>query len=826
MARSRRAVWISSLTRKLLTFVIAISCIAEERDIYIVLMEGEPVVFHHQKNSGTMPTEKGEGSDPNSEASKSHAKHLIDSHDQLLQTALDAGSYTKLYSFKNIVNGFAVHTSPSQVERIKKAPGVKIVERDRRAKVMTTYTPQFLGLPAVWTQEGGDRNAGEGTVIGFVDSGIDPLHPSFAGDPTNPYISELPRFSGTCESGPLFPETSCNGKIVSARFFSAGAQAATALNASMDFLSPFDAAGHGSHVASIAAGNFGVPVVVDGFYYGKASGMAPRARIAVYKAIYPSVGALTDVLAAIDQAVLDGVDILTLSIGPDQPPEDAITFLGTFEIFMLAANKAGILVIQAVGNGGPGPYTVVSYSPWTVGVAASDTDRSYPGTLILGNGKKIGGVGLSGPSSGQGLLQHRLILAKDAVIRNGNFPRISQYIEECQYPEALDPAVVLGSVVICTFSDGFYNGTSNLTAIINTAKVLGFVGFVLVANPRYGDFIAEPIPFSVPSIMIPRTSDALLISQYYEEQTSRDKRGLVISYSGRAAIGEGRTAACMGRAPTVSRFSARGPDYIDQRKNPTDVLKPDILAPGHQIWAAWSPLSASDPMLAGQNFALISGTSMATPHISGIAALIKQNNPKWTPSMIASAMSTTATKYDNQGDQIMAHGFEIDSLYTAAPFGFGAGHVNPSRAMDPGLVFSAGYEDYISFLCSLPNLDPASIRTATGGPCTSSFGSPADLNLPSVTITALSGSRTVHRRVTNVASKPETYVCGVLPPAGVMIDIHPPWFRVAPQGIQDLEIRLNVTQALDDFSFGEIVLAGSLDHIARIPLSVLPVSLS
>ncbi|KAL3519416.1 hypothetical protein ACH5RR_017565 [Cinchona calisaya] len=784
----------------------AIRNMQEERDIYLVLVEGEAVAFL-QGNNNTLPAD--------SEVSKAaHAKHLINSHEQLLQNALDEGSYTKLYSFSHIV------------KRVKNAAGVKLVEKDRRVKLMTTYTPDFLGLQEVWAQEGGDRNAGEGIVIGFVDSGINPLHPSFAYDPNNPYTSKPPHFAGTCESGPLFPKTSCNGKIISARFFSAGAEAATTFNASMDFRSPYDAVGHGSHVASTAAGNYGVPVVVDGFYYGRASGMAPRARIAVYKAIYPSIGTLTDVLAAIDQAVLDNVDILTLSIGQDQPPQDTITFLGMFEIFMLAANKAGTLVIQAVGNGGPGPYTVVSYSPWTVGVAASDTDRSYPGTLILGNGQKIGGVGLSGPSFGQGLLQYKLVLAKDAVKVNGRFPRTPQYIEECQYPEALDPAVVLGSVVICTFSDGFYNGTSTLSAIIETAKVLGFVGFVLVANPRYGDFIAEPIPFSVPGIMIPRTSDALVISQYYEQQTSRDKIGLVIRYSGRAAIGEGRNAAYTGRAPTVSRFSSRGPDFIDQAKNPTDVLKPDILAPGHQIWAAWSPMSVLSPMLAGYSFALISGTSMATPHIAGIAALIKQKNPSWTPSMIASAMSTTATQYDNQGDPIMAHGFEINSLYTAAPFGFGAGHVNPSQAIDPGLVFSTGYEDYISFLCTLPNIDPATIRTATGGPCISSFGSPSDLNLPSVTITALSGSRTVHRRVINVASKPETYVCAVLPPNGVMVDVHPPWFRVDPQGIQDLEIRLTVTRALDDFSFGEIVFTGSLNHIVRIPLSVLPISLS
>lgn len=179
-------------------------------------------------------------------------------------------------------------------------------------------------------------------------------------------------------------------------------------------------------------------------------------------------------------------------------------------------------------------------------------------------------------------------------------------------------------------------------------------------------------------------------------------------------------ASYMERAPVVSRFSSRGPDYIDQKRSPADVLKPDILAPGHQIWAAWSPMSILNPILSGSyryrlalcsflliccqyipalntfrlvsghNFALISGTSMAAPHIAGIAALIKQNHSTWTPSMIASAMSTTATKYDNHGDPIMAQGFGAYTLYPAAPFGFGAGLVDPSRALDPGLVFSTG----------------------------------------------------------------------------------------------------------------------------------------
>lgn len=135
-----------------------------------------------------------------------------------------------------------------------------------------------------------------------------------------------------------------------------------------------------------------------------------------------------------------------------------------------------------------------------------------------------------------------------------------------------------------------------------------------------------------------------------------------------------------------------------------------------------------------------------------------------------------------------------------------------------------GYEDYLSFLCSLPNTDPEKIRIATGGTCGGSFSNPSDLNQPSVTITALSGTRVTHRVVKNVASKPETYVSAVLPPKGVSVSVDPAWFTVAPEATQTLEIRLVVTQVLDDFSFGEIVLTGSSNHIVRMPLSVLPVS--
>nr|GEZ70077.1 subtilisin-like protease SBT2.4 [Tanacetum cinerariifolium] len=398
---------------------------------------------------------------------------------------------------------------------------------------------------------GGRRHAGKGIVIGFVDS--------------------------------------------------AGVNASGLLNALVDILSPYDAVGHGSHVAATATGNYGVPVVVNGFYYERASGMA----IAVYKAIYPSVGTKTEVLAAMEQAIKDRVDILSLSIGPDVPPKKTLTMFRMFDIFMLFARKAGVLVIQAAGNRDPDPYTTASYSPWAVGVASCDTDRTYPGSLVLGNGQRISGIGLSGPTFGNTLQRYKLVMAKYAILANGNFSRTPEYVEECQHLEAFDPVI---------------------------------------------------------------------------------------------------------------------------------------------------------------------------------------RNPSWSPSMIASAMATTAFTYDTRGEPIMAHSQDIYSLNGSTPFDHGACFVNPTRAIDPGLA-------------------------------------PSDLNSPSLTISALNEKQLVRRTVKNVVDTAETYVCVVVPPNGVAVELNPRWFTIAPEGTQDLEVILKVTQVQDSFSYGDIVLTGNMKHIVRIPLSVLPTSM-
>ncbi|KAJ0989574.1 hypothetical protein J5N97_007930 [Dioscorea zingiberensis] len=779
------------------------------QSIYLVLLEGEPVAFHKATHDSQIHSRQK--FKPESESSMAYGKSLIESHDQLLKTTLATGTYTKLYSFNHIINGFAIHTTQSQAEKLKRVSGISLIERDRGVKLMTTYTPNFLGLPkGVWAQEGGEEHAGEGIVIGVIDTGINPNHPSFAYDPSKPYN---PQFCGDCDVGPHFPKGSCNGKIVSARFFSAGAASVLPLDASKDF-TPFDEVGHGSHVASIAAGNQGVPVVVDGVV------------LAVYKALYPEGGTVADVVSAVEQAARDRVDVIVLSVGPDEAAEGILTFMSIFEIMLLFARRAGVFVVQAAGNKGPGEATVVSFSPWAVGAAAASTARVYSSNLLLGDGAQLFGLGLSAPTPGNGKIQLKLVHAKDAskVVKNHDSIGTA---EECQDPEALNPIVVQNSIVICTFSQGFLNGTSTFTAILNTSILLSFGGFIFAANPNYGDFIAQPLPFTLPGIMLPSIADVQILLNYYEKHTQRDKRGNVIKFNASAAIGEGRVASFNETAPTVSMFSSRGPDInFDNKINPADVLKPDILAPGQQIWAAWSPASVHEPIFSGENFALLSGTSMAAPHVAGVAALLRQAHPSWSPSMVASAISTTSLQHNNQGLPIMSQGLQLHALYPSTPFDYGAGFINPTSALDPGLVFPSAFEDYITFLCSLPNIDPSMVRSVTGEACNTSLQtSPADLNLPSITVSSLSRFKTVKRQVLNVGKYSEKYLCSIVAAEGIEVNVKPRWFTILPQETQVVEIELNVTNPLKYFTFGEVVLVGSLNHIVRLPLSVCPMEL-
>ncbi|CAA3021817.1 subtilisin-like protease [Olea europaea subsp. europaea] len=792
-----------------------------EAEIYIARIEGEPVISYeggvNDFQATAVESDSDEKIDVTSELVTSYAHHLEKKHDMLLGLLFEHGTYKKLYSYRHLINGFAVHISPEQAEILRQAPGVRSVERDWKVRRLTTHTPQFLGLPTgVWPSGGGFDRAGEDIVIGFVDSGIYPHHPSFSTHNSEPY-GPVPKYRGKCEIDPNTKKDYCNGKIIGAQHFAEAAKMAGAFNAEIDFDSPLDGDGHGSHTAAIAAGNNGIPVRMHGFEFGRASGMAPRARIAVYKSLYRLFGGfVADVVAAIDQAVHDGVDILNLSVGPNSPPATTkTTFLNPFDATLLSAVKAGVFIAQAAGNGGPFPKTLLSYSPWIASVGAAVDDRRYKNHLTLGNGKILAGLGLSPATDANRTFT--LVAANDVLLDSS----VSRYSpSDCQKPEVLNKNLVEGNILLCGYSFNFVIGTASIKKVSQTAKSLGAIGFVLAVENASPGTKFDPVPVSIPGILITDVSKSMELIDYYNISTPRDWTGRVKSFKAVGSIGDGLKPILHKSAPQVALFSARGPNIKDYSFRDADLLKPDILAPGSLIWASWAPNGTDEANYVGEGFALISGTSMAAPHIAGIAALVKQKHPHWSPAAIKSALMTTSTTLDRAERPLQAQqysGSDTLALVPATPFDYGSGHVNPRAALDPGLVFDAGYEDYLGFLCTTPGIDAHEIKSHTSSPCNYTLGHPSNLNTPSIALSHLVGTRTVIRTVTNVALE-ETYVITARMAPAVAIETSPPAMTLRPGASRKFSVTLTVRSVTGSYSFGEVLLKGSRGHKVRIPV--------
>ncbi|CAN1174740.1 Subtilisin-like protease SBT2.6 [Linum perenne] len=791
------------------SLIIVFSLVSVEAKVFMILMEDDPVfsVMSH-----SMIEE---------EKVMAYKQMLMTSHDMFLESILKQ-NYTKLYSYTHLLNGFAVHVqSDEAISTLRRARGVRAVHEDVKMQKLTTHTPEFLGIPnGVWPALGGAENSGDGVVIGLIDTGINPLHPSFRTNmsPRFNITSNSSRFKGKCDTGVRFPSRSCNGKIVGAQYFARAAIAAGDFNATRDYVSPFDADGHGSHTASTAAGNHHIPVIANGFNYGYASGMAPGARIAVYKALYTFGGYMSDVVAAVDQAVEDGVDILSLSIGPSSVPPGPSAFLNVLEMELLFATKAGIFVVQAAGNGGPSSSSILSFSPWITTVAASITDRRYNNTIILGNGLSFSGTGLAPPTSGTASVP----IAAAADVSQRNTTSVMD-IESCQHPEHFIPSLAHQKLIICTYNFDFEYEAASIATVADTIQKVGATGFIITMDPAIGSEQVKgtTMTMKVPAIILNNMQASTALWEYYNSNTKRGTSGEATVFNAEARILGGRQAFFTGQAPVVASYSSRGPDVNNALLQTADVLKPNIMAPGSSIWAAWSPNSEGDLYIKGQKFALVSGTSMATPHIAGVAALIKHKHPKWSPAAITSAMMTTADRFDHHTrSPILAQ--STNQLAPATPFDLGSGSVNPARAIDPGLVFNTQFDNYVQFLCSVPGVDDDSVRRAVGSGCPPRRKASwcSDLNTPSVTISNLVRSRKVIRTVTNVGTLDEFYRVTVRKPVGVNITVTPRFFNVRGHTSRRLRIVLYAINATRSYTFGEMVMHGSRRHVVRVPIAV------
>ncbi|XP_050369783.1 subtilisin-like protease SBT3.18 isoform X1 [Argentina anserina] len=702
-----------------------------------------------------------------------------------------------LYSYKHSFSGFSAKLNSSQATTLAKMKGVVSVFRSKTLQLHTTRSWDFLGLNLISSTSMTSATAsplqlahGQDIIVGIFDTGIWPESESFQEEP---HMRPIPTtWKGNCVKGEMFePAKACNRKLIGARYYLKGFEEEYGpLNASgnPEFRSARDFLGHGTHTASTAVGS----VVKQnasfyGFAEGTARGGAPRARLAVYKVCWGNnySGRCTgaDILAAFDDALHDGVHVISASIG--SPPPLIPFFASEGVIGSFHAMQLGVSVVFSAGNEGPEPSQVTNVAPWSLCVAASSIDRMFPTRILLDNKLSIMGESLiRTPINAK--LADATVYFYDGICTSRNWNKSN---------------FATNRVILCFSTIGPYEiGEAEVAAKLANASGLIFV------EPMFRELGADIIP----SVHVNLEEGTRILNYLAESPT----KPVVQIKASRTIIGKAP-------APRVAYFSSRGPNSLTP-----DILKPDISAPGVNILAAWpnqtSPtLRRDDKRLVNWNFQ--SGTSMSCPHVSGVIALIKSAHPDWSPAAIQSAVMTTAYTRDTSFDTILADG----PMKASNPFDLGAGHIDPIKAMDPGLVYDMKTSDYVHFLCNTGYTEEqinmiVLCPSGTDTSCPRVPESNANINYPSITVSNLQSTVTIKRRVRNVGkNKNSMYFGTISEPDGVEVVIWPrvlvfSWFKAENTYYITLKPQ---KKSQGRYDFGEIVWSDGF-HKVRSPLVV------
>ncbi|KAL6647545.1 hypothetical protein ACP70R_014982 [Stipagrostis hirtigluma subsp. patula] len=583
-------------------------------------------------------------------------------HHDLLDQVLDDDSSASdriLYSYKRSLNGFAAHLTEQEAHRLSSMEGTVSIFPSRTHKLLTTRSWNFLGFPQMPKE---DLPLQGEIIVGMMDTGVWPDSPSFSDEGFGPPPS---RWKGSCQN------FTCNNKIIGARAYRLGSSSGAGL-------SPLDEIGHGSHTASTVAGRAVSNISFDGLAAGTVRGAVPGARLAVYK-VCGNDGGCDDaaILAAYDDAIADGVDVISYSIGSEFPYPyfKEASAIGSFH-----AMKRGVLVSAAAGNDGDFGGRVCNVAPWMLSVAASSIDRRFVDKIVLGNGKTI-------------------------------VPPLTPFQTSCD-PDDLARGSYKGEIILCQ-SYGQDDGSGLLLA--------GAAGAVILGD--------EPdVAFTLPLPALMVTSDQFEEILAYVNGTGNPVGTI---HSTETTVDP--------RAPIAASFSSPGPNMITPW-----ILKPDLSAPGIDIIASWSlqaPPSGIPEDKRRVQYNIETGTSMACPHASGVAAFVKSFHRDWSPAMIMSALITTTTPMNTSGNS------------GSNELKYGAGQLNPSKARDPGLVYDASESDYVAMLCA-QGYNASQLALITGSNATACVaGSSGDLNYPTMAAHVSPGqnfSVGFSRTVTNV----------------------------------------------------------------------------
>ncbi|WP_347756054.1 cell wall-binding repeat-containing protein [Agrococcus sp. ProA11] len=757
---------------------------------YIVVLDGDALATYRgglPNLARTAPSGTAD-IDVSTSAAAAYTAHL-----ESEQSAVANGIGAQIATSMTVtMNGFVADLTADQALELARDARVSHIFPDEILQITASPANEFLDLEGLWAEVGGVDEAGDGVVVGVLDTGIAPENPLFAGEPLGTTAGAEPyrdgagivfekgdgnTFVGFCETGPQFTADDCSTKIIGARYYVDGFGADRIGGAAEgEYESPRDGDGHGSHTASTAAGNAEVAIeTAGGQDIGTMSGVAPEARIAAYKVCWSGPDpdsqdddgcATSDLVQAIDDAVIDGVDVINYSIGGG-----AATSVATpTDISFLGAAAAGVFVSASAGNSGPDASTLDHAAPWYTTVAASSIPN-YEATVILDDGSKLPGASVTVP------------MGEDAdpvtgpFVYAGDIPAVGATPADAALclEDTLNPLLADGAVVLCD--------RGVIARVDKSAEVAaaGGIATVLVnVTPGSLDLDDHVIP-------------TVHLDAEYRDQLLAAAR----MPGAEVTLESGNSSGIETVAPIVAGFSSRGPALAEG----SDVIKPDVAAPGVGIIAAGPNPADGEP-----TFRFLSGTSMAAPHVAGLAAIYLGAHPNATPAEVKSAMMTTAT------DTLNADGSPSTDVWA-----HGAGHVNTQSMLDAGLIYQNGTTDWFGYLRGLGyGLPDEWVGSAID---------PSDVNIASIAVGSLAGTQTVTRTVT--ALEAGSYSVSTSGVPGVDVEVSPATLSFGAAGeTATYEVTFTTTDAaLGSWSTGSLTWT-SAEHTVRSPLAVRPVAIA